>query len=337
MNSPIAQPGVGERRGYIGGSDVAAILSLSPYADATPFQVFAQKVGVEITRSIDPDRDEQMEAGKEMEVVIASLLTKRTGIATRRPPQQFYTHKTHAFIGGHPDFLCKDGLVECKNIAYQHDEWQEPRELDQDSSDLVPLYYLTQVDHYMLLLDLPVTFLVALFTGHKLKVYRIDRNASRESILLAAEIKFWERVVNDDPPPFSGIDDRIAALRAGYIESHNAERAKKEKKNIQLDEIGQTLLAIVHKERSAINRAKKRADTARKALIEHLGAQTGYLYVGKDKQGSFLVSKRENFDEFSLKLAHPDLHAQYVREALTEPVLRLTKDYESEHAQDQDE
>lgn len=330
-SSPTAQPGVGERQGYIGGSDLAGILSLSPYS--TPFQVFAAKVGTEVTQAHDPVREEKFYWGHALEPLIAEAFSKRHGIPVQRTSQAFYRHAQHQYMGAHLDFEVPNSrvVVECKNVEYEFSkDWGEPNEIEHDSSSLVPLYYLCQVDHYMIVRDAPFAYLCALFGGCKLKVYRIDRSAERDEIVLRAEALFWQRVLNDDPPPFSGVDDMLAAIRSGYIESYNSKRAKAEKIKIQLDETGVGLLSVVQSERKKEKQAKERVETARLALIEHLQGKTGYLYVGKEKQGSFLTHERENFDDFSFSLAHPEIKEQFTTKAIVGPVLRLSKDFDEE-------
>lgn len=320
-----------ERQGYIGGSDLAGILSLSPFT--TPFRVFASKVGIDLAEAPDPAREEKFYWGHALEPRIAKGFAERYKIPVRRSPQPFYRHPTHQFMGAHLDFEVdwanRNVIVECKNIE---NEWakdwdQNPRPLDEDSSDLVPLYYLAQCDHYMMVRDAEYAYLIALFNGCRLRAYRINRSAEREKIALAAEQVFWQRVLNDDPPPFTGVDDLVDAMRAGYIERYDSKRAKAEKIKIQLDEVAAKLCEVAAREAIKEKKAKNARMTARNALIAHLGAQTGYLFVGKEKYGSFLAGERENFDEFSFKLAHPDIHAKFARVDMTGPVLRLAKDY----------
>jgi putative phage-type endonuclease len=323
-------PQVDDRAGYIGGSDAAGILSLSPFS--TPFQVFASKTGAEIARAPDPVREEKFFWGHRLEASIASGFAERYRIPVRRSPESFYRHPEHSFMGAHLDFeVAHDGrciVVECKNIENEWaKDWGDPLPLCEDSSHLVPLYYLAQVDHYMAVRDADFAYLIALFGGCHLRAYRISRNAQRELIIITAEQAFWQRVLNDDPPPFSGVDDLVEAMRLGYIEHHGAKSAKEAKANIQLDGIAAKLCEIAAREGLKEKKAHNARKVARQALIEHLQGKTGYLFVGKEKYGSFLTGERENFDEFSFKLAHPEIHAKYARSDLVGPILRLAKDY----------
>lgn len=326
--APSPHPGVGDREGYIGGSDASAILSLSPYA--SPFAVFCAKRGIEVPRSADAAREERFEFGHLLEPVIAAAFSKRCSIPLRRSREPFYRGKVRKFMGGHLDFEVDDDsrvFVECKNVENEfRGDWDTPPDsLEEDASACVPLYYLAQCDHYIDLTNAPHCFLVALFGGCKLRAYRIDRNEERLKLLTEAERIFWKRVTDDDPPPFSGIDDLLSALRAGYIESYSSARAKKEKRVVQLDGVAAELLTRAYAARQQAKRAKKEADVAKDALLVHLEGQTGYLQVGDEKYGSFLVQERESFDDEALKIAYPDIHAKFKRKLIYGPVLRLTK------------
>lgn len=326
MSDTTDQPSVEDRKGYIGGSDLAAILSLSPFADATPFQVFCAKRGHDVPRSADPARDEKFEWGHALEPAIARAFSKRFMIPIRRTEKKFYRHDKAAYMGAHIDFELSDDsrcIVECKNVEFESG-WGEPRPLDQDCADLVPLYYLCQVDHYLAVRDAPFGYLVALFGGCKLKAYRIDRDEAREALLMKAEFLFHRRIETDDPPPFSGPDDVIAGLRSQYIDGLDAKRAKAEKAKIPLGQLEVELLKRVARARRAQKKAEKEGDIARSALVERLKGLTGYLYIGKEKVGSLLMGSTETLDDFRLKGEQPELYAKYLRKATYGPVLRIT-------------
>jgi putative phage-type endonuclease len=331
-------PTADERQGYIGGSDLAGILSLSPYS--SPFKVFASKVGAELASQPDPVREEKFFWGHALEPAIARGFMKRYNIPVCRSPQPFYRHPQHQFMGAHLDFEVDHAgpciIVECKNIENEFSpDWGDPLPLSEDSAHLVPLYYLAQCDHYMAVRDASHTYLIALFGGCKLRAYRVNRSEERERLAITAEQLFWQRVLNDDPPPFTGVDDLVDAMRAGYIEHYNGKQAKAEKVLIQLDEIGAHLCSIAARESMREKKARNARKVARNALVEHLGGKTGYLMVGKEKYGSFLTGERESFDEFSFKLAHPEIHCKYAKVNMTGPTLRLAKDYMEGEAEDE--
>ncbi|SHG17224.1 putative phage-type endonuclease [Fodinibius roseus] len=96
---------VKERRNYIGGSDVAAILQQSSFK--TPLQVWLRKQGV-----IDPTQSTPiMEFGNVFEPVMASYFEDITGLKTRRVNKPF-VHEEHEFLRANIDrqILNTDGV-----------------------------------------------------------------------------------------------------------------------------------------------------------------------------------------------------------------------------------
>lgn len=318
-------PQVHERKGYLGGSDAGAILGLSPFA--SPFSVFADKLGIEVPRAADARRDERFHFGNAMQPVIIAAFSKRTGIACA--DGSFVRNAQHPFIAGHTDFFSLDdpAVIECKNIEYRGDEWGEPV-ADADNAAVVPAYYVAQCDHYMLACDLPRAYLVALFGGCRLLIYPLWRNAEREAILLEVETRFWKRVEEEDPPALDGIDDWLAALRSRYLASFTGRQAKVAGKDavIQLDAALCHLLADIRQARGEIANLRKAERVALGALVIHLQGRTGYLRVADEQWGSLLMQERKRIDDFALQMEHPELYEKYLRTSLMGPVLRLRKE-----------
>lgn len=333
QDSAADSPSVSEREGYIGGSDLAAIFGFSPYA--TPFSVFLQKRGLAAPKRIDPGLQEKFDFGHAMEPVIAKMFTRRTGLVTSRPASasDFMRSEKHPFLGGHVDYwVSRDGadrshaILECKNIEYRGTEWGEP-DPNGDNASAVAIYYLTQCDHYMALTNVDLCYLAALFGGCRLEVYPIHRNAEREALLLEAESRFWQRVVDDDPPDFSGsVDETILALQTRYLAGLTAAEAKKAKAVIQLSGESAELLQKIKTLRKTARTADIEAQAHIGALIRLLEAKTGYLQIGDEKWGSLLMQDRKTFDDFAFQMQHPDLYAKFQVEKRIGPVLRLRKD-----------
>ncbi len=331
-----AAPTVSERQGYIGGSDAAAILGLSPYS--TPFSVFVQKMGG-ATRPIDDALQEKFDFGHDMEPVIANAFARRYRFDVFKPSKQteFLRNVTHPFMGGHIDYWVKRyddeypfAIAECKNIEFRGPEWGDPDPEGRNANNIA-IYYLTQCDHYMALTGVEYCYLLALFGGCRLVPYLIKRDLDREAILLEAEDRFWRRVQADDPPDFGGsLDDLTLALRTKYLKGVTAAEAKKEKMVLQLSDATAKLLSEIKAHRRVLSREKKEEQAKVGALIRLLEGKTGYLQIGGEKWGSLLMQDRHYFDDFEFKMKHPDLYAQFESERRIGPILRLRKDADEE-------
>ena len=316
-----ASPTVSERKGYLGGSDAAAVLDLSPYQSR--FSLFMQKVTTEpLIKPVDAALAERFEFGHLLEEPIAQAAAQRLRVQIVRG-DAFYRHPHYSFLGGHVDFLIPvyPALLECKNIRYLDADWGNPKERvneEDDQARLVPPYYAAQVDHYLLVLDYEFAYLAALFGGSELRVYRINRDKNREQILLEAECRFWERVQNDDPPDPTGADEIETALRTGYLQA--TRRLGKKKIIVSDPELLAPMQAYAHAS-NALRRAKLDTKNARGRLIELLHGELGNFC---DPEGNTLVNvvvqNRRAFQSLIFKAEHPE---EYERYCTTSPSLVL--------------
>ena len=186
-----------QRRTFLGGSDAASVLGISPWRSA--YQCWCEKAGVEIPRDLS-DVD-YIYFGHLLEPIVAQVFQERTGIRVQKSPQ-LYRHKRFPFIAGHLDRLILTGakkrsFLECKSAnAFDYRDWGK----SETGAAGVPEHYLAQVDHYMLVLDCDHCYVAVLIGGSDFRWYRVERDPKREKKLLAAERAFWARVVAEDPP-----------------------------------------------------------------------------------------------------------------------------------------
>lgn len=314
---------VNQRQGYIGGSDAAALLRVSPWS--TPLQVFAEKVGEGLPRPLDPVQDAQFFFGKNVESAIGKGVERYHNISVRSSTV-FWRAKDREFMGGHIDFLTvkERSFVECKNVRFPSNDWGAVKDIspDGDNSGLIPVYYLAQVDHYMYVLDVPYCYLAALFGGCELRLYRILRDEVREKKLLAAEDDLWDRVQRFDPPMGDSFEDFCLALQLGYIKAITAKEARKiDPTPLTADQIEK--LKELRKKRSDYNKLTGEVKKLRKEFMETLHGKLGYFCDQHGEQlGSMLVGRRKGLDKELFKLEHPDLYAKFERESLY-PKLKL--------------
>ena len=104
-----------ERRKGIGGSDVAAIMGLSPWK--TAYQIYQDKRG-EVK---DFEGSAVMDWGKRMEPAIRQWYSDQTGRSVRLPDKILY-HPVHQFMLASLDGFTDDNrVVEIKTARYSKD------------------------------------------------------------------------------------------------------------------------------------------------------------------------------------------------------------------------
>jgi len=179
------------RMAGIGGSEMAAILGVSPWEG--PADVWARKKG------LTPEREDSLRfrMGRRYEGPVAEEYAEREGVKLLKV-DGLYTHPSAPLVGT-PDRLIagKKKGVEIKtadpNIAWT---WGE------DGTDEIPLYYTTQVATYMALLGYDDWDVAVLFGFNDFRIYRLHRDLELEAMILERAREFWSTyVVGDKEPP----------------------------------------------------------------------------------------------------------------------------------------
>ena len=183
------------RKGFIGGSDVAAICGLSPWRNAV--DLFIDKTG----RA--PDEGEPSEAlrlGVELEDYAARRYTEVTGRAVRN--YGYMVVRGHALadvdrlivpdgekVAAFREEVRTDGILECKTSGMLWDD-DEP-----------PLHYQAQAQLYAELLDCAFVDFAVVFLAPRrdFRVFRVERDRALAAELLRRIEEFWTRcIVPDD-------------------------------------------------------------------------------------------------------------------------------------------
>lgn len=207
MNAPHA---VGEldRTTYLGGSDVAAILGISPWT--TPFQLFQKKTGA-LVEEITPAKERLFARGRRWEPIVLEMvvdeLQERGHDVQVIATGQRYTDPEHSFLAAEIDAeLMVDGELvngEMKTAnVFAADGWGA-----RDSDD-VPIYYLAQVMHGLMIQPRRRAVIAALTGFDDRPMLRwVERDEETIAAIRAKEIAFWQRVQSGDAPDPTTAED----------------------------------------------------------------------------------------------------------------------------------
>jgi putative phage-type endonuclease len=193
------------RRQGLGGSDISAIVGLSPYR--TALSVWLEKTGVYVP---EDEPSEAMEWGNLLEPVVADEFSRRSGIPTE-PVHKMLAHPEHAWMLADLDRLIPPhgdvpvaGVYEGKTASpWIRKSWGT------DDNPLVPDHAEIQTNHYLAVTGLPWAAVAVLIGGQQLLWRRIERNEELIGRIVALESEFWARVVNLDPPPPTEMDSKL--------------------------------------------------------------------------------------------------------------------------------
>jgi len=193
-----------DRSKYIGGSDIGAILGLSPFK--SPLAVWMEKTGKEV-KTVD---SLPLRFGSFVEEFVANEYAKATGFALRHD-ESIYIHPDYSYMSAHIDrFVHTDGLdqaatkiLECKTAnPFSRAQWGEP------GSDQIPLHYLTQVTWYLAITGIERADIAVLIGNTDFRIYTILRDPELENLVLEKAHHFWhEHVLIDIPPPAQTPED----------------------------------------------------------------------------------------------------------------------------------
>ncbi|MCP4342108.1 MAG: hypothetical protein GY799_25300 [Desulfobulbaceae bacterium] len=282
-----------DRRQGIGGSDIGAILGLSPYK--TPLDVYLDKTGESVPEDLSDNQ--AVHWGITLEDTIAKEYAKREDVRVRRRNKQFI-HPEHVWMRANIDRSI-DGarkVLECKTAGqYMSADWGPA------GTDQVPESYLVQVAWYMSILGYPHADLAVLIGGRDFRSYRFQRDFDLESMMISRAKSFWfDNVLARVPPdPINGSD--IATLYAqdngdttvATVEVENlVERLKTQKKQMKAlkSDISDSSLALKMSMRSA-------------SVLE--SPQGRILATWKKAKDS------DVFDNQSFAVDHPDIYREY--------------------------
>jgi putative phage-type endonuclease len=284
-----------DRKLYIGGSDVAAILGFNKYR--SPLDVFFEKRGL---ISSDENENEYIYWGTKLEPLIAEKFCKKTkAIVTRDMPIKY--HPDYNFLAAHIDGFIpeQNAILECKNIGLNNkNKWGE------EFTDEIPEQYLCQVAHYSLIYQPNIIYIAVLFGGNDFKVYTYHPNKKFENTLLEKLLFFWnENIIKNIPPLPRNLEEIKKIYPIGT-----------EKKVISADN---NLLTIYENSLKLV----KQKEELELSIETHKTSLANYMKDAEillDNSGDLLATFKNRIihtiDSKALKTEQPEIHAQFLKE-----------------------
>ena len=188
-----------DRAKYLGGSDVAGILGISPWR--TPLEVYLDKVQPRI-KPVDPSKQKVFTRGQRMEPYVIDLLSEETGLEIIHRGNR-YIHRDYGFIAAEIDAEAATGEnIEIKTVSpFKAREWGEVQ------TDAIPVHYTAQAMHGLMVTGKQVCVFGVLIGGDDFRIYRVERDEETIQAILEKEVAFWDRVINLNPPDATTVSD----------------------------------------------------------------------------------------------------------------------------------
>lgn len=289
------------RQNGIGGSDIGAIMGVSPFKTAV--DVYLAK--------IDPNpADEQNELfywGHALEQPIADRFALQNGVDVIRGVP-INRHPEHEWMVANVDGIINDGnrgVLEIKTVsAFGGRDWGT------EGSDEVPLSYVAQCAWYMAVMNYDYAKIAALFGGNDYREFHIDRDPELEAILIERGREFWFNHVTPRVPPAPANDKDV--LRLFRRDNGTAIEAT--------DNIADDCMRL-KRMRDDAKLILNEAEVLETRIKINLGEAATLAYQGQTL-ATWKAQQSRRLDTNAFKVAHPDLYEQFLKTSETR-VFRL--------------
>jgi len=196
-----------DRTRFIGGSDVAAILGVSPWK--SPFRLYQEKTGAYV-EEITLAKQRIFDRGHRWEPVVVEMLIDE--LQDRGHDVQIIARNARYLDRYFPYLACEldlelriDGEEHNAEIKTVHPfaakDWGE------QDTDEIPIYYAAQVMHGLMVKPRKRAIVAALIGVDDLRLHQIARDDETIAAIRAKEVEFWRRVQERDAPPPETSDD----------------------------------------------------------------------------------------------------------------------------------
>lgn len=305
------------RRLGIGGSDVAAIMGISPFA--TIRDLYYDKVGIQPVIEEEESNWVAKEVGHRLEDLVAEIFSKKTGL-TVFPVRKMFRHPLYPYMLADVDFFIafpdgSYGILECKTCNYNaKDKWAD---------DGIPMNYEYQVRHYLTVMNMNKAYIACLYGNNEDEyvIRSIERDMMEEENIIAQEEYFWKEYVEKRvEPPYTGKPDLILESIRRY--GGYADKAIPEISISGLDSKDLEKYLKLSEEKSQLEKRKKEIEEQQRAIsvpfVEKLGA--GCKAVLEDGRNRYKITFnptiRRSVGKDSmekLKIQYPDIYEEYVK------------------------
>ena len=281
------------RKTGLGGSDAGAVCGLNPYV--SPMAVYRDKVSDET----DMGDNEAMRQGRDLEEYVAQRFMEETGLKVRRSNKMYRSVEYPWMIADVDRMVAGGGAgLECKTVsAYNKDRWADGG---------IPVNYLLQCYHYMIVTGCRTWYLAAVILGQDFQYRRIEYDEETAQNLIALESDFWNNHVlprhMPDPDGSKSCDE--------VLEQYFRQRGKAEA--IELVGFDQKL-----ERRQEIEKTMKLLETEKRQIDQEIKVFMGDHPVASN--GRFKVTWQEvvsnRLDSKRLKTEDPETYQKFLQES----------------------
>lgn len=348
MSNTDRKAWLAERKLGIGGSDVAAVLGVSPYR--TPLSVYEDKTSELID---DKPISDSAYWGTLLEDQVAREFSRRTGMKVQRVTASLHTSFSDkvdaAKLGDAADewaranidraiinpeisgtvrvsspekqkqtgrMLTTDLILECKTASLRNaDQWGPSQEAEIIAGEVyseheIPVYYETQVQWYMGITGAKCCYVAVLIGGQDFRIYKVDRDDELINAIVEQCFDFWlNHVVAAVPPDPVNVED----VKKLYPSDDGQLTEANSETAIDISELRNL--------RAQIKELEEKEKELSANIITAIGPGLGFTIGGK-KAVTYKKQTVRRFDSSRFKADDPETYQTYLKQTETR-VLRL--------------
>lgn len=272
------------RHTYLGGSDISAILSISPFKSA--LDLYHEKVNKENIEN----SSQLMYWGNQLEPVILQQYASNCHELDFIYYQEEVTHLTYPFLKGHLDAYNEstNTVIDAKNISFKSKDWENG----------IPAYYQTQLAFYCGLKQSNHAIAAVLFNGNNYQEFEYFPTNDYINFIEEEAVKFWERIQHKNPPSPQTATDIYKYVKVI------------EKSTLEADEeMLECLLQLKDLQYKEVN-LKKQIDIIKSKVILTMGENESLMY-GDYVLASFKNRVTNRFDSKKFKAENESLYQDF--------------------------
>lgn len=291
MNAPL------DRRRFLGASDVAAALGISPYV--TPVELYLRK-----RSGIEQDDKPVLKRGRRLEPYVRDMFAEESGRVVL-PPRFVIGSEPWicANLDGEtaaPTTLTADRVLEIKSAnEFTRRAWGEP------GTDQVPVYYTAQAQWQLMITGHKLADLAALIGLDDFRIFTIEADVELQAMLLVRAREFWQRVETGNPPDPQSSED-VALL----FPQHQLGAV------VEANDIDLAVLSDLKSVREQMEALEKREDMLKRALTGRIG-EAEALTMDGIPLATWKTQERRTVDVKKLRAAHPEIVEEFERVSTT--------------------
>lgn len=291
----ITEKQLQERKNYLGSSDIAAILGVSPYANA--YDIFLQKTG---RVPIDNKGNQATHAGTFLEVGVLDWAENQLGKLKRYNDEKLKDNIEISVPGfpivDHPDSIVieTNRPVEGKTAGL----FGPLTENYGEGIDELPDRVIIQCHVHMLATDSDLCHVPCFIGGRGFVMYEVKRDMIILNAIMDASIDFWDNYVEKDSPPPN-------VIPSGEF----VKRIKREpEKSVDIDKV---LVDNWKNAKEMLKRAESIKNESQNELLAALGNAEAGIYPGG--MVTFYEQSQKRTDSTRLKKEKPDIYNEYLK------------------------